>query len=395
MKNILLTFVILITITACNSPMIDESNNINITPLATTRQDSNLLKENGASPSPNIAPIETATPSATPSATPLATPTDLPDYKNFIVFVTDRDGNDEIYLLDPGTNTTKKLTENNDRDYSPRWSHDKTRILYLSIITPKTNLFVMNPDGSEKINLTPKLSRLSQCEWSPNSYLIACTTTREDLTGDDLIIVDSINENVITAYMSPGNIFDIAWSPDGDNIAMAPNDYDGLRIYNITNDEVIEYELGDGFPRKVAWSNNGNRLASSFGPALQGDFATVYTVKVNGSNPRRWVDIGGPEWVHAFSPGDEYILLESARDGLFEIFLFDLEAKELIQLTDNEVDDIRTTNANYSPVYSTDGTMIVFVSLRDGNSEIYMMKADGTGQTNLTNNQARDWDPDW
>jgi hypothetical protein len=38
---------------------------------------------------------------------------------------------------------------------------------------------------------------------------------------------------------------------------------------------------------------------------------------------------------------------------------------------------------------------IVFVSDRDGNDEIYVMKADGTGQARLTNNPARDWEPAW
>jgi len=38
---------------------------------------------------------------------------------------------------------------------------------------------------------------------------------------------------------------------------------------------------------------------------------------------------------------------------------------------------------------------LAFVSYRDGNAEIYVMNADGSGQTNLTNSQANDWDPAW
>ena len=176
---------------------------------------------------------------------------------------------------------------------------------------------------------------------------------------------------------------------------MALAEIDGLLIYDIQDDSIQEYILGDGFAQAVAWSNNGNRLAYSFGPGAQGDFATLYTVKADGSNPKRWVEMGGPEWVQSFSPTDEYILLESARDGLFEIFLFDLETKELIQLTDDEIDDTRESTANHSPMYSENGLQIVFVSLRDGNSEIYIMNADGSNQMNLSNNPAMDWDPDW
>ena len=39
-----------------------------------------------------------------------------------------------------------------------------------------------------------------------------------------------------------------------------------------------------------------------------------------------------------------------------------------------------------SPSWSPDGNKITFYSNRDGNSEIYVMNADGTGQTRLTNN---------
>ncbi len=38
---------------------------------------------------------------------------------------------------------------------------------------------------------------------------------------------------------------------------------------------------------------------------------------------------------------------------------------------------------------------IAFTSTRDGNNEVYVMNAEGTGQTNLTNNAALDLDIRW
>jgi len=38
-------------------------------------------------------------------------------------------------------------------------------------------------------------------------------------------------------------------------------------------------------------------------------------------------------------------------------------------------------------------TKIAFMSVRDGNPEIYIMGIDGTGQTNLTNNKSKDLYP--
>ena len=48
-----------------------------------------------------------------------------------------------------------------------------------------------------------------------------------------------------------------------------------------------------------------------------------------------------------------------------------------------------------NPVWSPDGTKIAFQSNRDGNFEIYVMNADGSGQTRLTTNEANDVHPDW
>src|SRR2546422_7385816 len=45
--------------------------------------------------------------------------------------------------------------------------------------------------------------------------------------------------------------------------------------------------------------------------------------------------------------------------------------------------------------WSPDGTKIVFVSVRAGNYEIFVMNADGTGQTQLTVPGHRDGRPDW
>jgi TolB protein len=47
------------------------------------------------------------------------------------------------------------------------------------------------------------------------------------------------------------------------------------------------------------------------------------------------------------------------------------------------------------PSWSPDGTRIAFTSRRDGNFEVYVMNADGSGQTNITNNPANDSGPEW
>ncbi|GEM_PF-3160615 len=82
------------------------------------------------------------------------------------------------------------------------------------------------------------------------------------------------------------------------------------------------------------------------------------------------------------------IIFTSLRDGNSEIYLMDISGAGQTNLTNNSALD---TEAAWSP----DGTEIAFVSDRDGDDEIYVMKRDGSGVVQLTNNPARDRTPAW
>ena len=76
----------------------------------------------------------------------------------------------------------------------------------------------------------------------------------------------------------------------------------------------------------------------------------------------------------------------SDRDGNNEIYMMNANGTGQTRLTNNSASDS-------DPAWSADGTKIAFVSNRDGNFEIYKMNADGTGQTGVTTDAAFDADP--
>jgi len=88
------------------------------------------------------------------------------------------------------------------------------------------------------------------------------------------------------------------------------------------------------------------------------------------------------------SPDGTRIAFQSNRDGNYEIYVMDADGSNQTNLTNNPADDM-------FPVWSPDGTKIAFMSNRDGNWEIYVMNADGSNQTNLTNNIGDDMYPMW
>ena len=142
-----------------------------------------------------------------------------------------------------------------------------------------------------------------------------------------------------------------------------------------------------------AWSPDGQQIA--FTSDRDGN-RNVYVMNANGSGQTRLTSHPEHDWWPTWSPDGTRIAFTSLRDGdaevgdaeIYVIYITTERAGELVNLTNN-------TGNDYRPAWSPDGQRIAFYSTRDGNREVYVMNADGTGQRNLTKNPADDWYPAW
>jgi Tol biopolymer transport system component len=273
-----------------------------------------------------------------------------------IAFYSDRDGNQEIYIMNAadGSNQTR-LTSVNANDSEPSLSPDGTKIAFESDRDGNSNIYIMNAaDGSNQIRLTDSPADDSNPRWSPDGTKIAFNTNRDSTR------LDFVNHEI---YIM--------------------NAADGSNQTRLTNDPAW-----DSLP---SWSPDGSLIAFYSERDFTGDIFIMDAA--DGSNQIRLTD--SPAWdsFPSWSPNSTKIEIafESNRDGNQEIYIMNVTGGGIqsSRLTYNNVTD---SGSSWSP----DGTKIAFASNKDGNSEIYVMKAaDGSGQTRLTNNTAADGEPDW
>ena len=187
-----------------------------------------------------------------------------------IVFVSARDGNNEIYTSNTDGSNITRLTNDPGNDGQPKWSPDGTRIAFTSDRGGSPGLYIMNADGSNVV-LRTSLAYLGMgLTWSPDGTKIAYS----DYTDNGWIgiyVVGTTSGSPVLPSEPTYNDMNPAWSPDGTRIAVSGDDFYGSQgIYTInsvdgTRSEVltpIYYDENYSYAfNNPSWSPNGAKLA--------------------------------------------------------------------------------------------------------------------------------------
>ena len=270
-----------------------------------------------------------------------------------IVFESDRDGNQEIYVMNADGSEQTRLTDNLAADSDPNWSPDGQKIAFCSKRDGNWEIYVMNADGTEQTRLTNNQANDAYPSWSPDGQAIAFSSNRDG--NQQIYVMNS----------------------------------DGSKQTRLTNDKG-----NDSFPD---WSGDGQKIVFQYAGSGSNDSADIYIINAFGG-ARTKIDTGGYGGFYpSFSPDGQKVVFLSNSDQRWGIAVTNLDDSKPIRLTSesNGFSGYGNFTENSFPAWSVDGQQIVFVSARDGNAEIYVMNADGNQPARLTNNQAFDGFPDW
>lgn len=128
-----------------------------------------------------------------------------------IAFVSDRDGNNEIYVIQPNGGGLLRLTDDPATELMPAWSLDGTRLAFVSDRGGTLDVYVMDADGSNVQQLTDSPGADSAPQWSPDGRQVVFVSDRD---GPPQIFVVN-NDGTGERQISSGNVGhgSPAWSP--------------------------------------------------------------------------------------------------------------------------------------------------------------------------------------
>ena len=279
-----------------------------------------------------------------------------------ILFTSVPDDNYEVYIMNPDGSEQVNLTQHPGADLSAVWSPTGEQILFISDRDDVRDLYLMDPNGSNVRRVFKKEALRGRPAWSPDGKKIAYMHLRWDINEYPIYTATLGEQKEEELIMNAHNP---SWSPDGTEILCS-------YLVRLTIINVRTGKQKQPLSRKVAdwqlqpsWSATGDKIAFTghkdpplppdrkpgdpFPPGWE-DKQTIFIVNRDGTGFRQLVDEAGPKATNpAISPNGEEVLYTQAVNGFLQIFKVDVNTDVRTQLTIGQ----RNLGGNwFDPVYA-------------------------------------------
>ena len=294
--------------------------------------------------------------------------------KGKIMFTSKRDGNFEVYLMDDDSTNVVNLTNNASTDYGLNWSPDGKHILFYSNRSGNEDVWRINSDGTNPINLTNATSNERSATYSPDGKTIAFISDRDEKTSD-LYLMNADGSDVKRITTNKLYCESPVWTKDGKNI-----------LFTLEVKDVIKEAKKDNKDRKSKNTKKNKKTTKEKkeDTSFNGE---LFMVNVNGNNQRRLTYRSGFDSGASISPnGKKIAFYGKSEAGFTDIYIMTMNGTEIQNLTNDQAED-------YSPSWSPDGNWISFTSGNSTNYDIWKINVDTKERIRLTSNPKRDETP--
>ncbi len=268
-----------------------------------------------------------------------------------ILFTSTRDGGQrEVYIMNPDGSEQVNLTHHPAEDLEAVWSPTGETILFVSNrrdLRPRgtRDLYLMDPDGS---NVRRVFKRKIEAwredpSWSPDGKQFVYSSI--DWGRLEFACHIAILGEQESAFLVDGSF--PAWSPDGTEIACSV--WERLTLINVrtgAQKRVLPKNV-ESFQRDPSWSAAGDKIAFSWNKHpvpppdaerhvhdVWQDKTTIYIINRDGTGFQQLVEEAGPyAQSPALSPHGEEVLYTQEINGDFQIFKLNLNSGVRTQLT--------------------------------------------------------------
>jgi Tol biopolymer transport system component len=191
-----------------------------------------------------------------------------------IAFVSERDGNREIYVLEIAaieqrSGEPRRLTDDPAADMRPAWSPDGTQIAFNSERDGNWEIYLMGSDGENERRLTESAAWEVFPSWSPDGALLAYRYSSPKSWDGNVWIMNADGSEPRQLTDHPGNDENPSWSPDGTQIVFQSDRYadpgtTGTEHYNF---ELLIMDADGGNIRRLT-DQPGGDYWPAWGPAM-------------------------------------------------------------------------------------------------------------------------------